>query len=408
MNESDMPLLGPTGRRALPRRLLLPACVLGLGAAHAAPAPHAAPALATAAAGTTRAHGPAAHDQVTQAVLIGPSGQIYDPDEATPGTWRRRAAGGVGTAVTGAVMTSDGTLFVGGARAPLFRFDAGTWHAHPLPNRGSSTLPADGAPAVAIGRHVYTWRNQRWTRLRSARDRITAIWAATDTRVYVATRGGDIQYTSPGGWRSIRHPLPPGDPVVLLTGRADEQLYALSRSGAVLRLGARNATALPRAPALSGFEPQAAATAPDGELWVAGVVTGPPEAPAPPGDDPGAAAQAPQETPQAAGAGAQGEGSAVTPARAVLAHTAQGTLRLVEPLPPLASGERFTTLRVGPGGALLVATSAGFVHYKPQIAQAAERISGQDAAARWQKGALIRELPMRRSAFPGREPAHIR
>lgn len=371
----NRPARGPTGRRAAPRRLLLPACVLGLGAAHAAAPVTAAPALATAA--VTGAHDPAAHDDVTRTVLIGPSGQIYDPVEATPGTWRRRTNGGVSAAVTGAVLTDEGALFVSGARAPLFRFDAGAWHVHPLPNRGPSTLPTDGAPAAAIGAHVYTWRNQGWARLRSTRDPVTAIWAATDGRVYVATRAGTIQSTGPGGWRSIHHPLPADDPVVLLSGRAGKQqrVYAVARSGALLRLDAHSATPIPQAPELSGFAPQAAATAPDGELWVAGVLA----------DTAGTTAD-----------------DAASPARAVLAQTVQGTLRMVEPLPAPAPGERFAILRVGPGGALLVATSGGVVRYRIP-----GRSAGQEAAG-WQIGTLIGELPMPHSAFPGREPAHMR
>jgi hypothetical protein len=233
---------------------LLPVWALGLGSARAEPVP---PAPIAAAIGGM--------DDVTRTVLVGAAGQLYEPGEA-PGTWRRRAGGGVAVAVTGAVEIPGHGLFVGGGRTPLFRFAQDTWHAHPLPNRGSCRVAAGGLPAIAIGPHLYTWRNQGWARLRSAPSVITALWAGTESRIHVATTQGQILLSRPGGWSNIPHPLAPDDPIEILTGHPGKQPYALARSGALLRLGSAAATLVARAPALAALQPQAAAAAPDGEL----------------------------------------------------------------------------------------------------------------------------------------------
>lgn len=325
--------------------------------------------LASAHAGTPRtvtiATATGGDADVTRTVLIGPAGQIYRPQD-TPGTWRRPAGGGISVAVTGAVEIPGHALFACGARAPLFRADQDTWHVHGLGNRGSCAVAPDGAPAMAIGPHIYTWRNGRWLRLRSAPSTVTALWATTASQVYVATDQGQLLRTRvprarAAAWSTIRHSLTQDDPIEHVIGHAGKHPYALSRSGAVLRLGATVATLVARDPELTAFQPQAMAAAPDGALWIAGIL---------PASD-------------------------SSPARAVLARADGARMRMIEELSPLQPEERISVLRVDARGGMLWATGSGTLRYRAQ--------SGS-----WQEGTILGELPRPLSSVPGRRPAHTR
>lgn len=227
-------------------------------------------------------------------------------------------------------------------------------------------MAPDGTPAMAIGPHIYTWRKERWLRLRSAPGAVTALWAATASQVYVATDQGQLLRTRvlrarAGAWSTIRHSLTQDDPIEHVIGHAGKHPYALSRSGAVLRLGATVATLVSRDPELSAFQPQAMAAAPDGTLWIAGIL---------PASD-------------------------SSPARAVLAQAARGRMRMIEELLPLQPEERISVLRVDARGGMLWATDSGTLRYRAQ--------SGS-----WQEGTILGELPRPLSSVPGRRPAHTR
>ncbi|MCG8424946.1 MAG: hypothetical protein MJE77_44245 [Proteobacteria bacterium] len=187
--------------------------------------------------------------------------------------WQRQIPGGVAAEVIGAVRTPEGTIFVAGRRTPLFRLDSGVWHANPLPNRGRTIFSAPGgAPVLAVGRHIYVWQSAMWRRLASTRTRVTAVWAEIDRsgyRVVAATEAGKLMRIRGGSRQTIRHPLPVGDQVVALVGRAGKKTYAVARSGAVLELTSAAARLL-ALPSPAGFRVHAATVDSDGGLWLTG------------------------------------------------------------------------------------------------------------------------------------------
>lgn len=278
------------------------------------------------------------------AVLVGPSGQVYHPGE--PGTWTRKALGGVAADIRGALVTPDGRIFAAGPRTPLYRFAGGAWHAHPLTNRGSVVVARGrSAPALAVGRHVYLWIHGSWKRMAHAPGEITALWAASPGRVYAATRNGELARLQSGRWSPIRHPLAPGDEVSLLVSAPHGPVYAIAMSGAVLAVSPTRAQLVPRADELASFEPHAAAVDASGTLWIAGLVPAPPtspDAPAPP-----ASSTAPAPLP-----------------RAILAHVRDGRLRTVEPLPWVSPADRVTAIVSQGPGELLIATRRGVLRYR--------------------------------------------
>lgn len=341
------------------------ALVLAAPAAHAQPA--GAPAVIAAATG--------GQDDVTRSVLVGAGGQVYEPGD--PGTWQRRFGGGVAVDVQGAVRVDADTLFVHGSRAPLFRLQDATWHASPLPNRGRCALDAGAAPVLAIGRHVYTWRGGRWARLASVPGTITAVWAASERQAHAATAQGGLFRVQARKRAEITHPLAAGDVVVQLAGQPRGRLYGLARSGAVLRIGARAATLVGKAPALAGrephlaaWEPHLAATDASGALWVLGWIP----------------ARAEQ------------------PAQAVLARAERGTLVPVETLGRLPAQDPFLVFRIDRRGGMLWATQSGAVRYRPAPGDSVP----QPGNTSWHDARIVRELPSPASWFPGRAPAHTR
>jgi hypothetical protein len=140
----------------------------------------------------------AAAGDVTRTVLIGPSGQVYDPDGA--GKWVRRHAGGVAADVAGAARTVHGELVVAGRATPLYRRDGDVWYALRIGETGRTVLGGGPAPSVAVGKQVFVHgkgqgkhkKTGTWTRigtLPAAPSRLWAsgpksVWAATDSTLY--------------------------------------------------------------------------------------------------------------------------------------------------------------------------------------------------------------------------------
>lgn len=336
-------------------------------------------------------------DDVTRSVLVGPAGQVYEPE--APGTWKRRAAGGIGPEVVGAVRAGQ-TLFVHGTDTPVFRRQDNVWHAHPLPNRGRCTMSAGNAPALAIARYVYTWPGSTprarpraapkatpeatpgaeagaaplgpgWTRLATLAGVATAIWAETPSRAIAATAQGMLWRIQGDAATAIPDPLPAADRVVALAG-VPRAVYGLSQSGAVLRIGERRATLVDRAPALAGWAPQVMAVDAGGTLWALGWVA------------------------------ARG----LEPARAVLARADRNTLLPVENIADLPPLDRFLALRIDARGGMLWSTQSGAVRYRPGAA--AGSAGPGEAGAAWHAARVRGELALPVPAFPGRGPAQSR
>jgi hypothetical protein len=309
------------------------------------------PALAAAAGG---------EDDITRSVLVGPGGQVYEP--TTPGTWQRRFGGGIAPAVVGATMAGP-ALFAHGEATPVFRLDGTAWHAHPLPNRGPCALGRGGAAALAIGRHVYTWRDNGWTRLASIQGVVTAVWAQTPARAHAATAQGGLWRMQGSAATAVPTAQSADDPVVLLTGHT-RALYGVTRSGAVLRIRER-ATLVGTDAALAGWTAQVAAADASGTLWALGWIA------------------------------ASGQ--------AVLARTQGNALVGVETMAGLTPGDRFVVLHVDRRGGLLWATESGTVRYRTTSAA-----DSDPTRAAWHDGQVLGELPSPASVFPGRGPARAR
>jgi hypothetical protein len=147
----------------------------------------------------------ASPDDVRAAVLVGPAGEVYEPD--APGTWKRRVGGGVAGDVTGAAA-GGGDLFAIGASTPLYRRRAGSWQAMRLGQRGAVVLGTGPVPAVAIGRHVFLQSRAGWTRVGQAPLPVTALWAGGDRDVVLAA-GGVLWRLRGASWMRLPRPQAP-------------------------------------------------------------------------------------------------------------------------------------------------------------------------------------------------------
>jgi hypothetical protein len=138
---------------------------------------------------------------VRKATLIGPSGQVYEPDGA--GAWVHRVPGGVAADVT-AAMRLGGSIVVTGRAAPMYAFDGKLWRATPIGQRGRVMVAAGPAPCIAIGAQIFIFEKKGWVRVATAPAPITALWAGSKGNLRVATatevwtlRGGAFQKLSP-------------------------------------------------------------------------------------------------------------------------------------------------------------------------------------------------------------------
>ncbi len=314
------------------------------------------------------------HGDARQGLLIGASGQVFEPDDARPGTWRRRFEGGIGVPVRGAIEVEAGRLFASGAVAPVFRLDQAVWHAHPLPNRGRTILARGGGPALAVGRHVYVWRESRWDRLATLGARVTALWPDERGRVLAATVKKQLVRIQPSGAKTpIRLSLADDDHVSSLVGHPGAQVYAISQQGAILRVGARAATLVTRDPKWAAWEPQAAAVDHAGILWLLGWTAG----------------------------------TDAAPAEALLARVEGRAFAIQQPISGLAAGDRFRVLHIDSDRRMLFSTASGLVRFSSRpVAPATSEGTPGDLS--WLDATLLGEAPIPVSGFPARAPAHTR
>ena len=121
---------------------------------------------------------------VRKSTLIGPSGQVYEPDGA--GAWVKRVPGGVAADVT-AAMRLAGRIVVTGRAAPMYAFDGKLWRVTPIGQRGRVVVATGPTPCLAIGSQIFQHDKQGWVRVATAPAPITALWAASRTNIRIAT-----------------------------------------------------------------------------------------------------------------------------------------------------------------------------------------------------------------------------
>ena len=125
---------------------------------------------------------------VYRMTLIGPSGQVYEPS-GDSATWTRHALGGIAADVTGATR-ADNAIVVAGRGTPMYRFADATWRAVRIGQRGKTVLGNGPHAAVAIGRQVFVSDHNEWLRIAEAPANVTALWAGSKQRIFIATAGG--------------------------------------------------------------------------------------------------------------------------------------------------------------------------------------------------------------------------
>jgi hypothetical protein len=194
-------------------------------------------------------------DDVRRTILVGPSGQVWEPDGL--GGWTRTAGGGVAADVRGAIVVDD--LIVAGAATPLYRRRDDGWYGLRLGERGRTVLGTGPRAAVAIGRQIFVHDRGAWTRVATADRNVVALWATSERKLYVAT---DRAIFRLAGKKLVSH-LP-----IAATAFAGATPLALTADGAVHDVTTRAALA----PTADG-QPvivEAAATAADGTPWLVG------------------------------------------------------------------------------------------------------------------------------------------
>jgi hypothetical protein len=293
-------------------------------------------------------------------ILVGSAGQLYRPSGSDQ--WRREAIGGVAIDLRQTIASSD-TIYAVAEHTPMFRHRRGSWHVSPLPNRGSIVMGVGGGvPSLAIGKHVYLLRKQKWVRQNSAKRDITALWAASTKRVYVGTASGEIKRLNGRRWNDVTAKLGSGDRVVSLLGIAGKQLLAITRDGLVLEVGATTAKPLVAPANLTGF---------DIRLSCPGNVHG--------------AALLLAATQSSAG-----------DQRLVLIAADAGKLTLVDDVDPAREGDEFTILATDSSGAILLASRRGEVRLR-------------DPSGQWRGGVVVATPPTpTHKPTAGSQPAPLR
>jgi hypothetical protein len=186
---------------------------------------------------------------VRTAILVGPSGEVYEP--AGPATWTRRSGGGIAADVI-AAATANGELFAIGRSTPLYRRRAGVWQAVRLGQRGGIVWGTGPLPALAVGRHVFVLSRTGWTRAGQAPPAVTAVWATAERDIVVAA-GGALWRLRGGGFARVPKPA-------AATGVFGDAPWALT-DGAAIDL------TRPRAVAPLSTGPIAAAAAAGDAVW---------------------------------------------------------------------------------------------------------------------------------------------
>ncbi len=194
-------------------------------------------------------------DDVRRTILIGPSGQVWEPDGQ--GAWLRTAAGGVAADVQGALVVD--TLVIAGKATPLYHLDAGGWYGLRLGERGKTVVGTGPAPAVAIGKQLFVWTHGAWKRVATADRPVVALWAASERKLFVATDRAVLRLA---GSKLVSH-----DPVPVATFAGPTAL-GLTADGVVRDVAARAALA-PRVDGQPVLAERATAAA-DGTPWILG------------------------------------------------------------------------------------------------------------------------------------------
>jgi len=165
-----------------------------------------------------------ATDDVRRSIPVGPSGQVWEPDGA--GTWTRKAD------VRGAVVAGN-ALVVAGKSAPLYRREAIGWIAMRLGERGRTVVGTGPRPALAVGRTIFVWAGTAWKRVGRTAANVTAVWAASETKIVIATEGGLVRFTA-GGFAPV-----PAAPVVAGLGSGGPTAWAVTADGAAYEVATR-------------------------------------------------------------------------------------------------------------------------------------------------------------------------
>jgi hypothetical protein len=168
-------------------------------------------------------------------VLVGRAGQVYRP--AGGGRWRRVAAGGVGPDLAGAAWRGDVLLGLP-ARTPMFRFDGASWHSSRVGQNGKLLAGSGLTNTLAIGRHLFGFRDGKWVRLAFAPEAVRAVWSGRKNELVVAGVGGVYQQR---GQRLVK--IGSGQASAIVGGRA----WAWTPTGLVALM--RPVGAASRAPA---------------------------------------------------------------------------------------------------------------------------------------------------------------
>jgi hypothetical protein len=169
-------------------------------------------------------------DDVRRAIPVGPSGQVWEPDGA--GTWTRTAEGGVAADVRGAVVAGT-ALVVAGKSAPLFRREPIGWIAMRLGERGKSVVGIGPRPSIAIGRNIFVWAGTSWKRIGRTGANVVALWAASETKIVVATEDGLVRFAS-GGFVAV-----PAAPAVAGLGGGGPTAWAVTADGGAYEVATR-------------------------------------------------------------------------------------------------------------------------------------------------------------------------
>lgn len=212
-------------------------------------------------------------------VLVGRSGQIYQPQEA--GLWVRDSAGGIAGQVASAFADPrhpGGVIAIARRPTPFMRRDS-IWYAEPVGVRFPTIAgPCSRAPAFAERNNIYVLDAGRWKRQARTRSRIRALVAASVGDVWALTDDNAIWHFD---GRSARQQVSPPGARARKSGAADlERLvagvpgraYARAQDGTWYRVGKRSLVRMAM-PGLPGpFRQTAAGAGPDGALVVVGWV----------------------------------------------------------------------------------------------------------------------------------------
>jgi hypothetical protein len=276
---------------------------------------------------------------VDKLTLVGRSGQVYEPTEAG---WQRTHPGGVAADVAGAVRVGS-TLYAIGNRAPIYELKNKVWIATPLPNRGTAALSIGGhAGTAAVGRHIYQLKANKWERLTTAERRVTSLWAGSSKKIYVATTRGRLRFTDGKKWAVIRNAMATEDSVFAMRGAKNGEVYGLASSGLVLWVHRPQAQEVLFEGDLADFSIHAMGTGRGGQVVLAGVDSG---------------------------------------GTARLLGLAKGAVKVLDDLPALTEGDRFTVVVTDKKGTVLVGTRSGRVQLSAQKGTWQDRPIGGRLAA---------------------------